>query len=127
MGALCCCLCESIEDGETTQEMEMQAKTRAKSLAISAKMSAPSIKIDAPYISGLGMALIGVALEQDAAYWEWHIKLPPRTHVETILFGVTQKKDRKFYQELEDKIQPEEGKRDRSERMIVDRKVISGL
>jgi hypothetical protein len=127
MGAVCCCLCRSIEDGETDQEMEMQAKKRAKSLAISAKMSAPTIAIDAPYISGNGLALIGVAIEQDAAYWEWHIKLPPRTHVETILFGVAQKKDRKFYQELEDKIQPEEGERDRSERTIVDRKFKAGL
>jgi hypothetical protein len=73
------------------------------------------------------LALIGTALEQDAAYWEWHIKLPARTHVETILFGVAQKKDRKFYHELEDKIQPEEGERDRSERMIVDRKFMAGL
>lgn len=84
----------------------MQAQ---KALTISAKMSAPTVRIDKSTISGVGLALVGTALEQDAAYWEWHIKLPPREHVDTILFGVTQKKDRKFYRELEGKIQSEEG------------------
>lgn len=87
----------------------MQAQ---KALTISAKMSAPTVRIDKSTISGVGLALVGTALEQDAAYWEWHIKLPPREHVDTILFGVTQKKDRKFYRELEGKIQSEEGEWD---------------
>ena len=59
-------------------------------------------------IGGTGLGLVGVALEQDAAYWEWHIALPARAHVDTILFGVTGKKDRKFYQELEGKSQEED-------------------
>jgi hypothetical protein len=112
MGFCCCfsCFGSGDNDGEpTAKETEMQAKETAKSMAISVNMSAPSVK-SGTRTSGVGLALAGVAIEQDAAYWEWHIELPPRTHVDTILFGVTAKKDRKFYKALEDKIQGEEGK-----------------
>jgi hypothetical protein len=112
----CCCYCFSGDDDENgdgdsrpTREMELQAKKAAKSLAISASMSAPSIRVESGSISGTGLALAGVPIEQDAAYWEWHVDLPAKTHVDTILFGVTGKKDRKFYKELSDKIQQEEG------------------
>lgn len=105
-----CCSCCGGEDAESAKEMELQAQ-RSKSLAISAKMSSPSIEISSSSVSGTGLALIGVPLEQDAAYWEWHVQLPPKTHVDTILFGVTHKKDRKFYKDQEDKVQPEEGER----------------
>lgn len=39
----------------------------------------------------------------------WHMKIPPKTTIDTILFGVSGKKDAKFYEELKDKVQPEEG------------------
>ena len=67
-------------------------------------MSAPTVKIaeEGTVLTGHGLALVATALEQDAAYWEWHISLPARKHVDTILFGVTGKKDRQFYQEQKD-------------------------
>jgi hypothetical protein len=112
----CCCSCfgggdddDEQGDARPTREMELQAKKAAKSLAISASMSASTIRLESGKISGTGLALAGVPIEQDAAYWEWHVDLPAQTHVDTILFGVTGKKDRKFYKELSDKIQQEEG------------------
>lgn len=112
----CCCCCGSKGDGSrgggggTSKETEMAVK---KSLAISVAMSSPNIVIgDRTEISGHGMAVVGVAIEQDAAYWEWRIELPAKVHVDTLMFGVTGKKNRKFYQELENKIQQEEGKQE---------------
>ena len=50
-------------------------------------------------MSGHGLALAGAAIEQDAAYWEWHINKVPEGA--KISFGVAHKKDRKFYNELD--------------------------
>jgi hypothetical protein len=110
MGALCCC-CAGDEDGEDQKETEMKAtisEADKKTLAISPKMSAPTINVkDRTYVSGHGLAIAAVPIEQDAAYWEWHIAvlttLGLDVHlVEDIMFGVASKKDRKFYQELEE-------------------------
>ena len=102
----CCCSCSKNENVESSKEMEL----RAKSLAISRNMTSPHVKVEeSGRISGEGLALAGVQIEQDAAYWEWHVQLPRDTHCDTILFGVTSKKNRKFYVELDDKIQEEEG------------------
>ena len=79
----------------------MAARELAKSLVVSAKLSAPTVKIsESNKLKGHSLALVGTPLEQDAAYWEWSISLPARKHVDTILFGVTSKKDRAFYNEL---------------------------
>ena len=48
------------------------------------------------------MALAGVSIEQDAAYWEWHIDIPHGQISNCIMFGVTTKKDSKFYEKLDD-------------------------
>jgi hypothetical protein len=111
MGGCCSCCCGGgDEEGTTTRETELAAQqvaaAAAKSLSVSRKMSASTIKLadtDHCVVTGHGLAVIGAALEQDAAYWEWHIHLPARKHVDTCLFGVTSKKDRSFYQELEGK------------------------
>mmetsp|Transcript_3380 Transcript_3380/g.5371 ORF Transcript_3380/g.5371 Transcript_3380/m.5371 type:complete len:222 (-) Transcript_3380:39-704(-) len=120
----CCCSCGGGDGEEATKEQEMAAQQQAaKSLVVSAKMSAPTVKIttavdddnnggggsSSSVLVGHGLALIGAALEQDAAYWEWHITLPARKHVDTILFGVSSQKDRKFYQELKEGEEQEEG------------------
>jgi hypothetical protein len=108
MGACCCCFGSS-EDAEIS-EMEMKAKKTAKAMAIAKHMSAPTVRVGTESeIYGSGLALVGVALEQDHCYWEWHIELPPKVHVDTVLFGVTSKKTSKFFKELADKVQPEEG------------------
>jgi hypothetical protein len=54
-------------------------------------------------VTGHGLGIVGVALEQDAAYWEWHISLSPRQHVDTTMFGVTSQKGPEFYSKLKDK------------------------
>eukprot|EP00559_Dactyliosolen_fragilissimus_P000666 CAMPEP_0184864924 /NCGR_PEP_ID=MMETSP0580-20130426/16359_1 /TAXON_ID=1118495 /ORGANISM="Dactyliosolen fragilissimus" /LENGTH=214 /DNA_ID=CAMNT_0027363879 /DNA_START=116 /DNA_END=760 /DNA_ORIENTATION=+ len=53
------------------------AMERSKNLAISQRMSSPSIQTTdggLEKIVGNGLALVGVSIEQDAAYWEWHIE-----------------------------------------------------
>jgi hypothetical protein len=73
-----------------------------KSLAISPRMSAPTIKVqERTMVSGNGLALAVVPIEQDAAYWEWHCHLDPDVHIcEDAMFGVASKKDSKFYAEI---------------------------
>jgi hypothetical protein len=43
--------------------------------------------------------LAGAGIEQDAAYWEWHINAAPEGS--KIMFGVAHKKDRHFYNEFD--------------------------
>jgi competence protein ComGC len=57
-------------------------------------------------VSGRGLALAAVVVEQDAAYWEVHVERAQEGSVEA-MFGVATKKDRKFYTALEEQ---EEGK-----------------
>jgi hypothetical protein len=117
MGGCCsCCGSGDNDNGEpSTAEMEMQQREAAKSLQISQKFSAPTLTVttegegDGSVVTGHGLGLVGVALEQDAAYWEWHVSLPARQHVDTTLFGVASKKDRTFYEELKEKEPDEEG------------------
>lgn len=90
---------------------------------ISRKMSAPSIKIHGLNIQGYGLALVDVTIDQDCAYWECHVNVSEGknnasgnggvigNHEDeeddffnqgiTMKFGVTTKKDRKFYHSLE--------------------------
>ena len=59
-------------------------------------------------VSGHGLALAGVVLEQDAAYWEVHVDIPEEGgRIDEAMFGVATKKDRKFYSALQEK---EEGR-----------------
>jgi len=53
-------------------------------------------------MSGYGLALAGVTLEQDAAYWEIHVEEGPTDKAIEVMFGVATKKDRKFYNALEE-------------------------
>ena len=101
MGACCSCCCCSEDSSNGDKEMELQAQKAKKALTISETMSAPTIVRKTPTtISGQGLALVGVSMEQDVAYWEWHLKAPPKTTIHTIFFGVTSRKDAKFYQDL---------------------------
>eukprot|EP00566_Odontella_aurita_P027394 CAMPEP_0113540462 /NCGR_PEP_ID=MMETSP0015_2-20120614/8492_1 /TAXON_ID=2838 /ORGANISM="Odontella" /LENGTH=169 /DNA_ID=CAMNT_0000440265 /DNA_START=203 /DNA_END=712 /DNA_ORIENTATION=+ /assembly_acc=CAM_ASM_000160 len=70
------------------------------------KMSSPKVQIDGPKVSGVGLALAGVPVEQDAAYWEWHID-GSEDDSGALKFGVATKKDGKFYKALE--IQADDG------------------
>jgi hypothetical protein len=53
-------------------------------------------------VSGNGLALAGVSVEQDAAYWEAHIDIPGEGDPIDVMFGVATKKDRKYYKVLEE-------------------------
>ena len=85
----------------------VQQDTARKSIDV--RMSSPDIKVENNLCAtGSGLALIGTALEQDAAYWEFHVSLPAKKHVDTILFGVSSKRNRKFYEDLKSNENSEE-------------------
>lgn len=52
-------------------------------------------------MSGHGLALAAVVIEQDNAYFEVHVVEMPEGGSVEALFGVATKKDRKFYKALE--------------------------
>mmetsp|Transcript_25640 Transcript_25640/g.28726 ORF Transcript_25640/g.28726 Transcript_25640/m.28726 type:complete len:215 (-) Transcript_25640:140-784(-) len=110
----CCCSCMGDDDdgAVTTKESELVKQDTAQK-SINIRMSSPGIKVEGEgdlCATGSGLALIGTALEQDAAYWEFHISLPVGKQVDTILFGVSTKKGRKFYEEVKyDEQSGEEG------------------
>jgi hypothetical protein len=111
---ICCSCCGSGSGDDGAKEMELQAQKSRKALDISTKMSAPTITRASSntngVITGTGLALAGVPIEQDAAYWEWHIQIDGKEkHIGTIMFGVSSKKDSKFYKDLKDKVLPEDG------------------
>ena len=101
----CCCSYFVGKNGGETKESELVAQgSGGKALFVSRRMSAPTVSISDDGISGYGLAVIGpTSIEQDSAYWEWQIELPVKKDLDTIMFGVSGKKDRKFYTELEDK------------------------
>lgn len=94
-------------------------------------MSAPTIQIQGSKLSGSGLSLARIPVEQDAAYWEWHVRLPggaepPPSEGDreddegfqdvqvdagsdhddddpyAVKFGVATRKDRNFYKALEE-------------------------
>lgn len=109
--------------GSSENETEMVSRSPNKlssssSITISSQLSSPSVQISTDDegigLSGVGLALAGVSMEQDAAYWEWHIESAPsdgddddeedeEEEVGTSLkFGVATKKSPAFYSALED-------------------------
>ena len=52
-------------------------------------------------VSGSGLALAGVSIEQDAAYWEWHMQVPDGLTTD-VMFGVTTRKNAAFYKSLDE-------------------------
>ena len=98
----CCCSCIG-DDGAAVKESELVEQDTTQQ-SINTLMSSPHINVEGNLcVTGSGLALVGTALEQDAAYWEFHISLPARKHIDTILFGVSAKKDRKFYEGANEK------------------------
>ena len=41
--------------------------------SISHTMSSPTIQIQGLNVKGYGLALVNVSIDQDCAYWEWHV------------------------------------------------------
>lgn len=129
MGCCSSCLRCLLRGGSSRSETEMTSgKSSSKggsddntkssrSLAMSRGMSAPTIQLERDEtVSGTGLALAGVSIEQDAAYWEWHITLSPEINdkrqtagedqehhedaASAVKFGVATRKDAKFYKAL---------------------------
>mmetsp|Transcript_5380 Transcript_5380/g.11834 ORF Transcript_5380/g.11834 Transcript_5380/m.11834 type:complete len:266 (+) Transcript_5380:197-994(+) len=89
MGACCSCF-DGITGGKhgnssslngDDQSTEMTSRNSANGIpppthGLSRAMSAPTIQIQGFKVSGSGLALANIPVEQDAAYWEWHVHLP---------------------------------------------------
>mmetsp|Transcript_26126 Transcript_26126/g.72025 ORF Transcript_26126/g.72025 Transcript_26126/m.72025 type:complete len:210 (-) Transcript_26126:688-1317(-) len=109
MGGCCsCCFSGETEESASNgnnKETELVAAAAPKSLSISRAMTAPTVELaNGNQASGYGLALVGVVLEQDAAYWEVHIEIPEEGGGISyeVMFGVATKKDRKFYNALQE-------------------------
>ena len=107
MGSCCsCCGGDDDDNNNGSRETEMTSANMDqdhKSMTISKSMSAPTIQVLGRLtVSGSGLALAAIPIEQDAAYWEWHLDHDnnEQTHFDNIMFGVASRKDGKFYQEL---------------------------
>ncbi len=85
MGSCCSCFDairggNSGNHGEHSTEMTTSRNSASgippASHGISRAMSAPTVQIQGYRVSGSGLALGKIPIEQDAAYWEWHVHLP---------------------------------------------------
>lgn len=77
---------------------------------IDAAMSAPSITIANDLknvVTGFGLALADVPVEQDSAYWEWRISNHSGDGA-VLMFGVSNKRNSKFYEILAESTVPPE-------------------
>lgn len=83
--------------------------------SIDVDMSAPSITVANDLkneVAGSGLALAETPVEQDRAYWEWRVKVvndpPGDASPTTLMFGVSNKRNSKFYEIMaESSIPPE--------------------
>lgn len=113
MGVCCSCL-KSDSGPRETELTEQNAQKPSFSFMISRKMSSPSVDINGMTVNGEGLALIDVSIEQDSAYWEWHIKSEEKRSEDdddddedffddsnAMKFGCATKKNREFYAALE--------------------------
>eukprot|EP00586_Coscinodiscus_wailesii_P023505 CAMPEP_0172520356 /NCGR_PEP_ID=MMETSP1066-20121228/291957_1 /TAXON_ID=671091 /ORGANISM="Coscinodiscus wailesii, Strain CCMP2513" /LENGTH=186 /DNA_ID=CAMNT_0013303099 /DNA_START=438 /DNA_END=995 /DNA_ORIENTATION=- len=117
MGICTSCLRAMVGAPTSTEtEMVKQKAAIAKSksnLQIDKSMTAPTIAItNDKEVSGSGLALVGVNVEQDAAYWEWHVDCDGSItngdeeggraldEDAEIKFGVATKKNQQFYKAL---------------------------
>jgi len=75
-------------------------------------MSAPTIQtsIDSSdEVKGHGLALLDVTVEQDRAYWEWRVRMNgDATSSWPPMFGVSNKRNAKFYEILAESTVPPE-------------------
>jgi len=140
MGCCCSLLRTNSSDSETELTQKggdaQPASPKLPSIVISPRMSARTIQTTEGglKIHGRGLALVGVSIEQDAAYWEWHIETVTDDDEEdddddfdafsSLKFGVATSKNAKFYTALESM---EEGEDADAEDGTVLMKTIAGL
>lgn len=125
MGVCCSCLksgSSQTSETELTNQNNLNNSTSAGNdspkkspIFISAKMSAPSIKMTEQdlKVEGTGLALANLPIEQDAAYWEWHVETSSSSTdsdddddvdfdaFSSLKFGVATRKNREFYNALQ--------------------------
>jgi hypothetical protein len=113
MGLCCSCLkSHSSQERETEMTDQNAPKSSSFQFIISRKMSSPSVTVSGLTVKGEGLALIDVSIEQDAAYWEWHVTADHGkvssdddnyndedlfNNDSALKFGVATKKNREFY------------------------------
>ncbi|KAL7538422.1 hypothetical protein ACHAWF_006085 [Thalassiosira exigua] len=94
-------------DNPTSDEL-LTAECVPQIHTIDTTMSAPSISVTNDLkneVSGHGLALLDVPVEQDSAYWEWQVKTNEHP---TLMFGVSNKRNSKFYEILAESSVPPE-------------------
>lgn len=103
-----CCFSKDEDGGDGNDASEMEMKNTNENdpmLSISSEMTAPTIQIeDNNTISGHGLALACVNIEQDAAYWEVHVmsntdKSTSNNNID-IYVGLATKKKSTFYNDI---------------------------
>ncbi|KAL3826503.1 hypothetical protein ACHAXA_004340 [Cyclostephanos tholiformis] len=102
-----------VTTGNSINDAELVSRDSVPQVhSIDAAMSAPSINIAGDLmneVSGNGLALADVPVEQDRAYWEWRVnmRIPSSNAVSsTIMFGVSNKRNSKFYEILAESTVP---------------------
>jgi len=113
MGCLFSCL-DRIKGGggaaattTTTSETEMKVASAGGSgndkFVVSRAMSSPTVSVERKTtVSGFGLALAAVTIEQDSAYWEAHVDGIDENQEIELYFGVATKKDRSYYKSVEE-------------------------
>ncbi|KAL3793827.1 hypothetical protein HJC23_006187 [Cyclotella cryptica] len=118
MGGCCSCLTRFL----SSSGIEMSENSRTEDLvagesmpqvhSIDIGMSAPTIQtsIDSSAeVQGHGLALLDVTVEQDRAYWEWRVRMNgDATSSWPPMFGVSNKRNAKFYEILAESAVPPE-------------------
>mmetsp|Transcript_30840 Transcript_30840/g.66088 ORF Transcript_30840/g.66088 Transcript_30840/m.66088 type:complete len:217 (+) Transcript_30840:174-824(+) len=120
MGQCCACLRGILSSSGIEMSSSIHNNLQAEVLAVDVsaqqhsidpEMSAPSIEItndSSSQISGHGLALVDTTVEQDQAYWEWKVHVRGETGSKVPMFGVSNKRNSKFYEILADSSIPEE-------------------
>lgn len=93
----CCSSCFKTSRSSSSsfpKETEMTDVTvPSYSFQISRKMSAPTVNIHHLSLTGSGLGLVDVSLEQDACYFEWHIEIPNPKAINDSKGGISSDED----------------------------------
>ena len=98
----------ALEMGSTEDEL-LSGETMPQVHSMDVDMSAPTITIGGEIkneVNGYGLALAEVSAEPDRAYWEWRVKVP--NPPATLMFGVSNKRNAKFYEIMAESTVPPE-------------------
>mmetsp|Transcript_33384 Transcript_33384/g.61290 ORF Transcript_33384/g.61290 Transcript_33384/m.61290 type:complete len:203 (+) Transcript_33384:57-665(+) len=106
-----CCSCVKNGNSSETSDELLADEPIQQIHSIDEGMSAPSIVIANDLnneVTGFGLALADVNVEQDRAYWEWQVKVGGNSGSATLMFGVSNKRNVKFFEILAESTIPPE-------------------